>query len=101
MNSRLFAFAGVICAGFPGPVAQSLLRAQTNEPRVQSAEVVRAALLPWIRAIESPLSKTNDPEVRSYVQVLRNAALMAPSGEGGPAALAQRVLAPPPNPARP
>ena len=102
MNSRFFAFAAILYAGtLPCSVAQRLPGAQANAPDSQSAEAVRAALLPWIRASEHLLSKTNDLEVRSYVQVLRNAALMAPSGEGGPAALAQRVLAPPPDTSRP
>jgi hypothetical protein len=102
MNSRLFAFAAVFYAGtFPCLVAQWLPGAQANAPGSQSAEAVRVTLLPWIRATEHLWSKTNDLEVRSYVQVLRNAALMAPSGEGGLAVLAQRVLAPPPDTARP
>jgi hypothetical protein len=94
--------AAIIFANaFTYSVAQSLPRAQTNAPANRSAETVRIALLPWVRAIETLLSKMNDVEVRSYLQVLRNAALMAPSGERGPAALAQRVLAPPPDTARP
>jgi len=83
-----------VAQGFPTRVA-------TAPHTVKSAETVRAALQPWLRAIEAVFSKTNDDEVRSYVQVLGNAALMVPSGEGGPAALAQRILAPPPDTTRP
>lgn len=101
MNSRSFALAAIICIGVPPySEAQSLPRAQTGTQRDQSAGAVRAALQPWLRAVEGLLNKTRDAEVNSYLLVLRNAALMAPSGEGGPGALAQRVLAPPPETAR-
>jgi hypothetical protein len=83
-----------VVQGFPS-------RAATAPHTVKSAETVHAALQPWLRAIESMFSKTNDDEVRSYVQVLGNSALMVPSGEGGLAALAQRILAPPPDTTRP
>jgi hypothetical protein len=76
-------------------------RARTAPDTVQSADTVRAALQPWLDAVSAMLRKTNNDDVRSYVQALRNSALMAPSGEGGPAALAQRLLAPPPDTTRP
>jgi hypothetical protein len=51
--------------------------------------------------VEALLSKTKDAELGLYLRVLRNAALMVPAGEARPDVLAQRVLIPPPNPARP
>jgi len=68
---------------------------------VHSAESVRATLGPWLRAVEVLMTKTNDEEVRSYLRVLHNAAMMYPTGEGGDAVLAQRVLAPPPDTTHP
>jgi hypothetical protein len=98
MNNRLFALAAIICAGAPPYcVAHLLLRAQTNAPANQSADAVRSALEPWLRAVEELLNKTKDAEVDSYLHVLHNAAMMGPSGEGGGAVFAQRVLAPPPD----
>jgi hypothetical protein len=47
--------------------------------------------------VEGLLTKTKDPEVDFYLRVLRNPALMVPTGEGGPNTLAQRVLVPPPH----
>lgn len=82
-------------------VSQTLPIRETAPHTVKSAETVRAAFQPWLRAIETIFSKTKDDDVRSYVQALGNAALMVPSGEGGPAALAQRILAPPPDTTRP
>jgi hypothetical protein len=98
MNSRFFELAAIISAILPPySAAQSLPRSQTTKaPAVQSVVAARAALQPWLRAVEGIFSKTKDSEVGSYLQVLRNVAFMAPSGGGGPAALAQRVLAPPP-----
>src|SRR5260370_39847877 len=103
MNSRSFALAAIICAGaHPYSVAQSLSRAQAADAHgSQSAGVARTALQPWLRAVDGLLNKTKDAEVDSYLHVLHNAALMAPSGKGGTAALAQRVLAPPPETGRP
>ena len=72
-----------------------------NVEQPQSAEDVHASLRPWIDSLELLLRKTNDAEVRSDLEVLRNAALLVPSSEGGPMALAERVVAPPPDPARP
>lgn len=69
--------------------------------QTQSEEVVRASLKPWIGSLELLLKNTNDAEVRSDLQVLRNAALLVPSSEGGPMALAERVVVPPPDPTRP
>ena len=84
MNSRAFALAAIICAGtLRCCVARSLPTAQTKAPGSPSAEAVRAALKPWLRAVEELSNKTGDAEVDFYLQVLRNAALMAPSAEGG------------------
>ena len=96
----MWAIGGVMLA--PHALPQALPRAQAAKAlTVPSAEAVRTAVKPWLQAMEGLFTKTNDPEIGSYLQVLRNAALMAPSGEGGPAALAQRVLEPPPIAARP
>jgi hypothetical protein len=99
---RMFAVVAMYLMASGHSVAQGFpSRAATAPHTVKSAETVRAALQPWLRAIESVFSKTSDEEVCSYVQVLGNAALMVSSGEGGPAALAQRILAPPPDTTRP
>ncbi len=90
----------LIASGYSLPQALPS-RARTESHSVQSAESVRAALRPWLGAIGMILRHTNDDDVRSYVQALRNSALMVPSGEGGPAALAQRILAPPPDTTHP
>jgi hypothetical protein len=93
MNTRFFALAALICAILPPhAMPQSLPRSQTNAP----ADTVRMAFQPWLRAVEGIFSRTKDSEVGSYLQVLRNVAFMAPTSGGGSAALAQRVLAPPP-----
>jgi len=103
MNTRFFALAAIISAIIPPhSVPQSLPGSQaTKAPAVQSVVAARAALQPWLRAVEGLLGKTKDAELTSYLQVLRNAALMAPASEGGPYALAQRVLMPPPDTTRP
>ena len=100
MNLRLLAF---ICAiSTLQATAQPLLRARTtNPPALQSPEAVRTALEPWLQDLGGLLSKTKDAEIDTYLRVLHNAALMTPSGEGGPNVLAQRVLAPPPATSRP
>ena len=98
MSTRLLAFIWAISALYSA--AQPLLRSH-NSPAVQSPEAARAALDPWLRAVEGVLSKTKDAEVDFYLRVLRNPALMVPAGEAGPNVLAQRVLVPPPNTARP
>lgn len=98
MSTRLLVFIWAISA--LSSAAQPLLRAR-NSPSVQSAETARAALDPWLRAVEGVLNKTKDPEVEFYLRVLRNPALMLPTGEAGPNVLAQRVLVPPPNTAGP
>jgi hypothetical protein len=59
-------------------IPQTLPTRETAPHTVKSAETVRAALQPWLRAIEALVSKTNDGEVSSYVQVLGNSALMVP-----------------------
>src|SRR6266496_2589984 len=96
---RFLAPAAIACAILPpSSILQSLVHSQTTKaPAMQSAAAVRASLQPWLRAVEGLLSKTKkDAELVLYLQVLRNAALMVPTGEGGPDALAQRVLSPPP-----
>ena len=98
MSTRLLVFIWTIFA--LSSAAQPLLRAR-NSPAVQSPEAARAALDPWLRAVEGVLSKTKDAEVDFYLRVLRNPALMVPTGEAGPNVLAQRVLVPPPNTAGP
>jgi hypothetical protein len=45
-----------VAQGFPS-------RAATAPHTVKSAETVHAALQPWLRAIESMFSKTNDVEL--------------------------------------
>lgn len=96
MSTRLLVFIWAISA--LSSAAQPLLRSRTtNSPTLQSPEAMRAALNPWLGAVEGLLTKTKDPEVDFYLRVLRNPAFMVPTGEGGPNALAQRVLAPPPN----
>ena len=96
MNTRFLAPAAIACAILPpSSILQSLPRSQTTKaPAIQSATALRAALQPWLRAVEGLLSRTKDAELVLYLQVLRNAALMVPTGEGGPGALAQRVLGP-------
>jgi hypothetical protein len=94
----LAAISYVILA--PHSVLQPLPRAQATKA-LAAEEGERAALQPWLRAVEGLLSKTKDAELGLYLRVLRNAALMAPAGEARPDVLAQRVLTPPPNPARP
>ncbi len=92
----------IICALLPrSSVPQSISRPPAAAvPADQSPEAMYAALQPWLRAVETLLTKTKDTEVEVYVQVLRNAALMVPASEGGPYALAQRVLMPPPDTTR-
>jgi len=103
MNTRLFALATVICALLPrSSMPQSISRSQTTKtPGGQTPEAVRAALQPWLQAVETLLTKTKDPELEVYTRVLHNAALMGPAGEVGPNALAQRVIMPPPDTTRP
>ena len=103
MNTRSLAGMAIVCAMFQrSSIPQSLPGPQTKKaPPVQSAEAVRTALQPWLQAVEGLSSKTKDAELVLYLQVLRNAALMAPTGEGGSNALAQRVLSPPPDTTRP
>lgn len=98
MKRRFSIRAAIMCAMLsPSCIPQSLPGSQTKRaPTGQSAVAVRAALQPWIRAVEELSNKSKDAEVIAYLEVLHNAAIMAPSGEGSPAALAQRVLAPPP-----
>jgi hypothetical protein len=98
---RMFAVAAMCFIVSRYCIPQTLPTRKTAPHTANSAETVRAALQPWLRAIEALLSKTNDGEVASYVQVLGNSALMVPSSEGGPGALAQRILAPPPDKTRP
>ena len=98
MSTRLLAFIWAISPLYSA--AQPLLHSH-NAPAVQSPEAARAALDPWLQAVEGVLSKTKDAEVAFYLHVLRNPALMVPTGEAGPNVLAQRVLVPPPNTARP
>lgn len=96
MSTRLLGFIWAIFS--LTSAAQPLLRSRTtNSPTLQSTEAMRTALNPWLGAVEGLLTKTKDPEVDFYLRVLRNPALMVPTGEGGPNALAQRVLVPPPN----
>jgi hypothetical protein len=78
MSTRLLVFIWAIFA--LSSAAQPLLRAN-NSPAVQSPEAARAALDPWLRAVEGVLSKTKDAEVDFYLRVLRNPALMVPTGE--------------------
>jgi hypothetical protein len=103
MNTRLLAFATLICAFLPrNSMPQSISRRQATTGRAgQSPEAMHAALQPWLRAVETLLTKTKDPELEVYARVLRNAALMVPSTEVGPYALAQSVLMPPPDTTRP
>ena len=99
---RIWAVVGMslIASGYSLPQALPS-QARTESQPVQSVESVRAAFRPWLGAIGMILRQTNDDDVRSYVQALGNSALMVPSGEGGPAALAQRILAPPPDTTHP
>ena len=103
MNPTFLARVAIVFAIHPSfSIPQSVPRSQTAKaPAIQSATSVRAALQPWLRAMEGLLSKTKDAELVLYLHVLRNAALMVPTGEGGPGALAQRVLSPPRDTAHP
>lgn len=95
MSTRLLAFIWAISA--LSSAAQPLLRAR-NSPAVQSAEAARAAFDPWLRAVEGVLHKTKDAEVDFYLQVLRNPALMVPTGEAGPMCLRNGCLSLRPTP---
>ena len=69
MKTGFFALAVFISVILP-PFAllQSLPRSQaTKAPAVQSAEAMRAALQPWLRAVAGLLSKTKDPELEVYL----------------------------------
>ena len=103
MNTKFVALATIVFAFLPpNSMPQSLSRSQASAaPAGQTPETVRAALQPWLRALDTLLTKTKDPELEDYVRVLRNAALMAPATEVGPYALAQRVLMPPPDTTHP
>jgi hypothetical protein len=87
----------ILAAQFvPGPLPRTQAR-----KALTAEEGQRAALQPWLRAVEGLVSKTKDPELDLYLRVLRNAALMVPTADARLDVLAQKVLAPPPNPARP